>query len=59
MVTAVKESKKEQPYFRDMFLYIAEKLPKVLENLKTEQLSEACSSTAHNCHHDDPIGICN
>jgi len=42
-----------------MFLYIAEKLPKALEDLKIEQLSEACSSTARDCHHDDPIGIRN
>ena len=31
VISALKDKKKEQPYFRAMFLYLAEKLPRVLE----------------------------
>ena len=33
LVATSRVNKKEQPYFRDMFLYTTEKLPKVLEDL--------------------------
>ena len=37
VVATSKVNKKEQPYFRGMFLYIAEKLPKVIEDLLTTE----------------------
>ena len=34
VITASKDKNKEQPYFRGMFLYLAEKLPKVLKEFE-------------------------
>ena len=37
LVATSRVNKKEQPYFREMFLYMAEELPKVLEDLTRDQ----------------------
>ena len=34
VITASKQKNKEQPYFREMFLYLAEKLPKTLKEFE-------------------------